>query len=255
MKARREAIGLVVLLSGCLLLLSCADDSPAGSSAGDQVANTDYAAEAGFHHRLDAAGRTRLRLEGVSGGITVAGEAPSDSVVIAGVRRVRSESTQDAEAHLHLLEVVVNAGTDEVSVETDQPDKSYGRSYEVDYDVLLPADFDVDIADVNGQVVVDDVSGDTSISLVNGEVVAQVTMTPGGVVAIAVVNGGIGLSIPKTTSAEFAAAIVNGSISMSGLVLHDPVITSDSRQGTLGSGDGTISLSVVNGTISVVGLD
>ena len=63
----------------------------------------------------------------------------------------------------------------------------------------------------------------------------------------------IDLSIPQTTSAQFSATLATGSITLTNLILSNDTVTPGSRSGTLGSGDGTIDLDVVNGTIVVRG--
>ncbi|MFH1313131.1 MAG: hypothetical protein ABIJ00_07850 [Candidatus Eisenbacteria bacterium] len=244
---------LLVMVLMWLWFLSCADESVVDSN--NSVANTNFAAEASFHQRIDVAAQIRLTLDGISGGITVTAVAGSDSIVIDGVRRVRSESIQDAETHLESLTVNIGDSATEVAVETVQPEKSLGRIYEVHYDIVVPAGLDLDINNINGQIILEDMTGNVHVNLVNGQVVTEATMPSGGMIDVNVVNGGIELSIPKTTSSEFSAALVNGSISMSGLVLQDFVSTSVSLTGTLGLGDGTIALNLVNGTISVEGFD
>ena len=67
------------------------------------------------------------------------------------------------------------------------------------------------------------------------------------------VNGSIQLSIPQNTSAEFSATVTIGDISVSNLVLQNQESTPNSLRGTLGAGQGTISLSTVNGNIRVTG--
>jgi hypothetical protein len=253
MKTRLGALAVMTSVMVCLSVLSCSDESVVETDS--NVANTNFAAEESFYEKIDLAAQVRLIVDGISGGITIAAVAGSDSIVVAGVRRVRSESVQDAEAYLDSLAVNIVDSANEVSVETVQPKKTYGRNCDVEYDVVVPGDFDLDIDNVNGQIVLDDIAGDLDVDLVNGQVDAEVTMAPGGVIDIDVINGGIELNIPKSTSAQFSAEIVNGSITMSDLVLQDPVSTSVSLRGTLGLGDGTIALDLVNGTISVVGFD
>jgi len=106
---------------------------------------------------------------------------------------------------------------------------------------------------VNGQVNLDEIIGSASVSLVNGQIVAEVTPPKGGIISMSVVNGGIDLDIPQYTSAQFSASVVNGTISMYDLVLIGLVSTPTSLTGTLGTGEGTIALSTVNGSISVSG--
>jgi hypothetical protein len=245
------AFGLSLAL--CLFWVGCSDDS--GTDADGKVDDTDFSFEAAFYYRLDLADHESFRLEGISGEVSISDVAGSDSIVITGVRRVRSESVEDAEEHLSLLDVSVRDLSDEVLVETTQPEQSQGRSYEVDYEVILPAVVTLNIANVNGQVNLEDISGDVTVYIVNGQVVGEVAIGAGGVIDLSVVNGAIALDIPKTTSAEFGATVVNGYISLSDLTLHDSQSSTHSLTGTLGTGDGTISLAVTNGTIAVTGVD
>lgn len=253
MKTTSMRIALGSAMALCLFWGGCSDDN--GGGADGNVDNTDFSAEATFHFRFDLAGHERLRLEGISGKVTITEVAGSDSIVIAGVRRVRSESTEDAEDNLPLLEVRVQDLSNEVFVETDQPSQSHGRSYEVDYEITLPEAMDLDIRNVNGQVILEDISGEVLVGIVNGQIAGDVTIGVGGTIDLSVVNGAIDLGIPKTTSAEFTATVVNGYISLSGLTLKDSQSNANSLKGTLGAGEGTISLEVTNGTIVVAGLD
>ena len=253
MTTDRARYPLLLLLVVCFAWMGCGDDN--GVDADGTADNTDFSAEATFYFRLNPGAHERLRLEGISGEIRVADAADSDSIVIAGVRRVRSESTEDAQEHLQLLEVTVQDLSTEVFVKTVQPEESHGRGYEVDYQIMLPAALDVHITHVNGQVVLDDIFGDVWAYLVNGQIAGEVTIGAGGAVELTLVNGTINLGIPKTTSAEFSASVVNGYINDSGLVFQDRQSDSNSLSGTLGGGDGEISLAVINGTINVTGLD
>jgi len=74
-----------------------------------------------------------------------------------------------------------------------------------------------------------------------------------GTINLNLVTGNIELDIPQNTSAEFSAAVVTGTISISDLVLQNQVSTSGSLSGTLGNGEGTISLNVVTGSVNVQG--
>jgi hypothetical protein len=241
----RVRLALLILLVSLLSWAGCGDENGVG------VDNTDFVAERSFRFRFDAGDWSRLGLQGVNGDIHVVEAAGSDSIVVAGVRRVRSESLDDAEEHLQSVQVSVQDLSSEILVRTDQPDDSNGRCYEVDYDIYLPDGVDVEVTGVNGRIVLQGVEGSAVAHLVNGQVEADVKIPSGGTVAIDVVNGAIELRLPEATSAGFTATIVNGSIGLAGLVLHDPASTAYSLTGTLGDGDGTISLAVVNGNIGV----
>jgi len=267
MKFRRFIVG--VLLTICIFWIHCKKDNPVDSD--DNVDNTDFVAERAFSFRVGVVNHSQLRLESINGNVMIAGVSQSDSVIITGEMRVGSESIKDAEAHLDLLEVNVQDLGDEIFVKTVQPEKTGGRSYVVDYDITLPKYFEVLTNSVNGSVTVDSIDNDVSVvnvnglislheifgsvftELVNGEIEAEVTLPLDGTIDMSLVNGNIDLEIPVNTSAEFSASVTIGIISLSNLSLQNEVSTPTSLQGTLGSGQGTISLRTVNGNISVSG--
>jgi hypothetical protein len=59
--------------------------------------------------------------------------------------------------------------------------------------------------------------------------------------------------LPGSTSATLSASITNGTISTQNLELQDMVTRKYSTQGRLNDGEGSITLSVVNGQIVMEG--
>ena len=169
------------------------------------------------------------------------------------------------------LNVIVQDLANEVAVETDQPEETGGRNYQVDYNVTLPKSFTITVANVNGsvsvdsinntvtaanvngQILLDEIVGSTTVSLVNGQIVAKITLPLNGNIQMGNVNGNVTLEIPTNTSAQFAAGLTNGNITITNLTLHNQVSTLTSVVGTLGNGEGAISLATVNGNINAVG--
>lgn len=259
----------LVLLAASFICITCSSDKTVDS--GGDVNNTDFVAKESFSFRVDVTTHSRLRLEGVSGTVTITGESGSDSVLITGERRVGSESMQDAEDHLPLLQVTVREVGNEIYVKTTQPEQTHGRSYVVDYTITFPEGFVVSVDHVTGivsinsvknsvfvnhvtgQVLLDEISGSAVVSLVTGEIEAEVILPEDGTINLNLVTGNIELDIPQNTSAEFSATVVTGTISISDLILQNQVSTPGSLSGTLGSGEGTISLNVVTGSVNVQG--
>jgi DUF4097 and DUF4098 domain-containing protein YvlB len=251
-------------------LLGCTDDN--NPFTGDCVDNTDFVASETFRYVIPPASHSKLVLEGVNGEVNISGAADADSIRITGERRVGSESMEDAEEHLQELEVTVSDMGTELHVETIQPGDTDCRSYIVDYEIVLPESINVDATNVNGiievsrlrgaldasttngQITIDETWGNVEASLTNGKIEALLTVPHDGEVSLTTVNGGIELSIPDTTSADFSAEIVQGTIEIGGgLVLDDAVYTDSSVTGTLGDGEGTITLRTVNGNIIASG--
>jgi DUF4097 and DUF4098 domain-containing protein YvlB len=141
----------------------------------------------------------------------------------------------------------------------------------VDYRITIPSTFAViitningtvtanalentlSVGNINGNVLLQNISANNTITLTNGQILSNLTMQLDGTVTHTVTNGNIVFTIPQNTSAEFSASVVNGNIMISDLELLNQVITSHSISGTLGGGRGTISLQVTNGNVTASG--
>jgi len=250
---------IIVSLTGC------------GGDNNGKVGCTDYSAKEPFEYQVTVENQNSFEIHGINGSIDITGTTDSALVKIWGEKIVKAESVAEAEAHLADLEVKVENDQNEVTVRTDQPKGSDCLNYEVVYHVRIPELLKVKIENVNGKVEVDSVKSDVEISLTNGnihltdilgnidvnltngDIFGDVTLPLPGVCEMTIVNGKIDLSIPKSTSAEFSASVTNGDVNVSNLVLNNSNTTKNSTTGTLADGDGTITLRVVNGQISVKG--
>jgi hypothetical protein len=269
---RTYAIGLGLVAA--MSLMSCFDSDvdfnpidgiPPGS-------DTRFEAEEPFAEDVAVANRSRFRLNGVRGSITITGQSGATTIRITGTKRVGSNSTQDARDHLPNLEVNVRPLATEVFVETVQPIFD-GRRYEVDYAITVPTQWAIEVTHMNGDVTLDaidsdvvvthgngdvtlmDIVGSAQVDLGNGRIDSDVTLPLNGSIDFDLMNGPITLAIPVDTSATFSATVGIGSIRVSpNLMLQDPVSTPTSLSGTLSGGEGTISLETNNGTIRVSGV-
>jgi hypothetical protein len=233
--------------------------------------DTDIEATAEFADTLVISASTRLVLSGINGTVSVSDNIAPGTVIVEGVRRVRSDNIADARDRLNHISVRIVEIGNVVNVSTKHLKDPEGRLYEVDYRVFVPPTFRADIEQVNGEISVRElrnaivvsnvngsvniaeVSGDLRVSVTNGAIDADAALRPGGVIDLQTVNGDLSLTIPATTSAILEATIVNGSIKITDLVLDDQTIRSSRVTGTLGGGNGTITLAVTNGGIEVVG--
>lgn len=256
----------VALLSSCEIIVNDSSDDD-----NDHVRNQNYTASEDFSFDFDVAGRDYLSVNGINGYVKVTGKENLTVVKIYGQRRVKSDSRSDANEHLNLLQVDISENDDNIMVETDQPKDSNGREYTINYFVDLPSVWRVSVCNVNGSlefrnvkgniiaevvngsITLDNVEGNVDANIVNGNLAGDLTLPIEGNCLVGIVNGSIKLDIPKTTSSEFSGEVVNGSISMLGLTLNNLVTSAKRIRGTLGSGEGSINLSAVNGSITVNG--
>jgi len=234
--------------------------------------NTDFEAMETFSAEVPVVNQTQFNLTGIEGEVNITGISGATSVMISAIKRVQSESIEDAEARLQALKVNVQDLATEIRVETIQPIDDGGRNYIVDYTIILTnfleirvqntggivtldsINNDVTVINVGGNITLSNILGSALIDLVAGTIEGEVTLPLNGAIDMKTVTGDINLDIPVNTSAEFSAAVNIGSISISNLVLQNEVRTSTFRSGTLGSGQGTITLETeAFGNISVSG--
>jgi len=111
----------------------------------------------------------------------------------------------------------------------------------------------VAVQHTNGEIQLNDLSGNTYVSLYTGSIISRISLPMNGVLIQQMYNGTIDLNIPTTTSSSFEAYTYSGTIGLNNLNLQNVTQTNISLSGTLGSGLGTIVLSIDSGIINVTG--
>ncbi len=269
MKKNQELFGRLIF-AGILLF------SPTGCIVGivdldSDVNSGEEEASQLFSRVLGVDTQVSIRIIGLNGAIKVRGVEGTQEVTVRAERRVRSETLEDAQEHLHLVQVLLHVGRDQILIETDQPRHTGGRSYLVDYEITVPSDLDVVVTNGNGPVQLEDLrsdvrletgngdvtilalSGSSWVTVGNGTVNASVDLPLGGNAVYVVGNGTMVFSVQPDVSAQLNARVGNGSISVTGLELVNPVSAPNLFSSLLGSGAGLIDLTVGNGWVQVKG--
>lgn len=264
-----HSLCLFLILAGILFLWTGCENNITGFGSG--VGNTNYLSEQSFSFDIELSTQARFNVRGINGNITITGKAGFDSILITGVRRVHSESTADADSHMQYLAVRMFEQSDEIFAETVQPQNSGGRIYEVEYHILVPVSIPLKVSNVNGDITTDRMTSDVTVNnengvvyfaeyhgncivnLTNGNIFGDYSIPDFGYARLTLVNGNIDIHIPQSTSAYLNSNVTNGQIVVSDLNLQDVLSSSTFLRGRLGSGRGTITLSVTNGDISVSG--
>lgn len=145
------------------------------------------------------------------------------------------------------------------------------RDYRADFDMSARQSIHVNLATVNGTIVVenmiaganigvtngsittDNLRGSINGAIVNGEIDCDMDLLAATESALlAATNGNVTLSLPSDVSAQFDATTVNGTVTVSGFPSVSYTINeSNHKAGTIGTGDATITISDVNGNISI----
>ena len=258
---------VLLILSSCEVVV----ENETKHEDSDGVDNQNYSASESFFYNIVVNDQNYLSLNSINGNINITGIDSGESVVISGERIVKSESRSDAKEHLELLQVEIEENVSDITIKTDQPDKSEGRNYTINYNIKVPSNWqinvdhvngnleivniknDIDASLINGKVDLSDIFGNVDVSIVNGSFTGDVTISLNGYCQVNLVNGTINLEIPTSTSADFSASVVNGLIRLNDLALENLSTSPHRASGTLGEGEGNIDLETVNGPITVDG--
>ncbi len=261
-RQRRLATWLGTILGTlCALLLMAAE----GNASDRYGAYTEE-----FHQTYTLAKGGRVDLENINGSVHITGwdrnQVKVDAVKYAG----RKERLDEAK-------IVVDAGSDYVSIHTDYRDREHtftdddaDNPASVEYTLMVPrsirldeiklingalditgVDGEVHASSINGHVQAQALSGRAKISTINGRLEARFTRLDSPL-ELASVNGSVELTLPSDAKAEIEAATVHGGIKNDfGLRVQDHRYVGHNLHGELGSGGVRVEIRNVNGRIAI----
>lgn len=233
-----------------------------------------------FKKRIPAADKSQLVLENRNGSITISSWR-NDEVEIVAYKRVKAGSSGDAHEIMNGLEVRISDRGKSIDVETLFPRKHEGGflsqlfsgghvNMSVDYEVRVPAEFDLDIQSTNGGIFVEDCAGMIQLKTTNGKISAKDIagavklkstngsikaslneFTPDKDMSIVTTNGSIKLYLPVNIDADLEARTTNGSIRCN-LPVEKTYHKSKRRlEARINDGGPAIYLKTTNGSIRV----
>lgn len=266
MKYRNQIAHYSWYLAIFLLLVS------SGCQINDYDSDWDSAYQESFLFTRSVAGKSEVYLTNVNGTITVIGVDTLNEARISGTKIVKDQTEDAARQHIVDLSVDVQESGSTLYVKTIQPSTSGRRSYQVNYELMIPSAWKVTANNVNGNVGVQnihntvsttvvngvvnttDISGSVNAAVTNGTIGGKVFLPENGSCILSLVNGNVSLLVPRTTSATVSAAVTLGTVSVSNLPMTYTTNTPVVVTGVLGGGKGTIRLSSVTGVVQLVGM-
>ncbi len=258
----------LLFILGALFITGCCVVDPIND---DNDHGYQYTLTRDFDQTVQAGTQNILRVKGINGKIYIRGVSDEDQVSVKALYKVKTDSREDAERQIEKIHTEITTTNSTVKIESIHPNSSNGRTFTIDYEIEVPSDWKAQVINLNGEVILDSVrndaeitltngninledhSGDISCGLTNGNIQVNSELPDHGSWIMSITNGQMLVSLPRLTSATFSASITNGTISTQNLELKDSTTTRHSTQGRLNDGDGTITLSVVNGQIVVEG--
>lgn len=262
----------MVLLFGCSTEVNGPDVNFPDN--GFDFGNWDFTVRKTFTDEIPVESHIRINIDAINGEVVVTGQSDADRVVVIADLLVSSDTLADADLHIKELEIQVFDTADDIFVQTVHPENTGSREYIVEYYIIVPDSFEVltkqhngriEIIDIqnsvevlngNGAVWLSDIVGGVSVDLDIGSIEGTVILPVDEAIDWSINIGSLDLRIPTSTSAVLSATIGGvGDIMVSDLDVVDSLSTPKALSGTLGEGEGSITLSTDNGIIEVIGFD
>jgi len=214
--------------------------------------------------------RAEFRLENINGAVEIIGWNKNEIKVIA---TIVANNQKDRDR----ITIEMDKNGRGVSVETHYKESSgWGSNHsgKVDYEVMVPKAAKLSSIDlVNGSLSIKGVEGKIKVGLVNGSIVAtglasdsDINSVNGSIkvsysslakdldsISLDTVNGSIKLHLPENIDADVEIETMHGSIKNDfGLSADKNMFSGKNLQGTIGSGDVSISIESVNGGVKLL---
>jgi DUF4097 and DUF4098 domain-containing protein YvlB len=219
---------------------------------------------------FDVSEQAVLRLANINGAVDIKGWNKNE-IKVTAIITAKNQKDRDR------IKVEFDQNSNNVSVETEyEKQSSWGHnnnSGKVDYTVMVP--FGASLADidlVNGSLVINKVEGEIKANTVNGSINVQgladdveLNSVNGSIKAtyqqidniddidLTTVNGSIKLYMPSDLNATINAETMHGSIKTAyGISSDKKMFVGRRLSGSVGSGDISINLESINGSIKVM---
>ncbi|MDM7921858.1 MAG: DUF4097 family beta strand repeat-containing protein [Pyrinomonadaceae bacterium] len=214
----------------------------------------------------------RVSLSNINGSVTV--EAWDRNEV-----RIEATKTADSQATLNQFSININSSPTSIKISVDPPNWRYGdrdqvksRRVRVDFKLMVPRTANLNSIDtingsislsefvastkvtaVNGNINAVNLRGNANLSTVNGMVNAEFNrVESGGTISLNTVNGSVKLLLPSDVNATIKADSLNGEITNDfGLPVKKGQFVGRNLHGRIGSGEGQIKLTSVNGPLII----
>jgi hypothetical protein len=216
-----------------------------------------------------AAGITQITAATENGNILVS-TTTGNSITAEITRKCTGEDSVDAEQYIDSIVVTDTVDAGELILMAEMPDDG-DRNYQADFDMTAPQSIYLDLSSVNGDISVEDMIAGAWIRIVNGTITTQnlrggingaivngtidcdmAALAAAESAILALTNGDVTLSLPSDVSASFDASTANGEVTVMGFgsvtyTINEP----GHKAGTIGAGEATITITVVNGDITI----
>jgi hypothetical protein len=226
---------------------------------------------------LNVIGKSGLVLENVSGRIELVQSQDSNFIRIVARKEVHVKK-KDLDKPFDEIKLKIDTAGSGIRVESEMKGKTKVRFFsfsehrgpKVDYTIYVPAGFQLDLNNVNGDISTERLSCNLNIELVNGdvnidnfsglfeseiangEISLDIDSTTG--IDIETVNGSVDLSFGENVSARLSVETKNGKIKDENLTLNNVKREKKQLKADIGNNPSTsVSVNTVNGRVTLKG--
>ncbi len=229
-------------------------------------------------HQVSIAGKRKMKLENVSGNITVTHSSDSGYMTVKATKEIKV-SKKNLDSPFDEIRIIIDSANSVINIRSEITNKrdngffkiNVGRESKVDYEIAVPSGLELEIENVNGEISTDRLSNDLKIENVNGDVSldkfsgklecnivngsfsAETDSTKG--MDISTINGSVKLILNSEMNARVKAETTNGRITDENLRFSETEKEKKSFRGNLGSGGdkADIRIETLNGKIKLIG--
>jgi len=228
------------------------------------------------NYKLYSRNKKKVTLENINGNVMISQTSDSNSLTIKAFKEIKVKKKY-LETPFDEIEVELDTTSEIISVKTEINKKGsdsffkFGREQRVDYEVYLPANIEIEIDNVNGNVVLNGSNNNLTISLINGDIdvnnftgklgceitngsfSGKIDSTSG--IDINTINGSITLFLNNYMNANIRAESINSRITDENLQFRDLMKEKKLLRGKLGNVNTDIDINVEtkNGKIKLYG--
>lgn len=221
--------------------------------------------------KLSAVNKTKLSLDDSNGDIKITKTNDSTNVIVINAVKSYNVRWDEKDKPIDMVRINIDSAGSEVKI-TTEIERNNGlfkrnKGGKVDYNIKVPAGMDVEIDNTNGDITLVNLDGRIDIETVNSAInlanctgSIKIDGVNGGVngnfdstkgVNIELVNGIVKLGGLKNINADVNVSTTNGRVKSKNLQFTNMESERRSLTGILGKGGSTISVTTVNGAITL----
>ncbi|MEO8211208.1 MAG: hypothetical protein ABI840_11675 [bacterium] len=227
-------------------------------------------------YKISTGNKKKITLENINGNVMISPINDSNTLTIKAFKEIKVKKKY-LETPFDEIEVEIDTNSEVISVRTEIRQKgsdgifNFGRNQRVDYEIYVPANIEIEIDNVNGNITSNGANNILKVTLVNGDVElnnftgrvdceitngsfsGRIDSTNG--IYINTINGGITLYLNNYMNANINAESVNSRITDENLQIRDVMKDKKQLRGKLGkiNTDVNIKVETIYGKIWLYG--